>query len=261
MLEVPSALGFVVHGLKSNLFGLGCPFYCTAPSLGSYLAFFLLGLVLGFAACAWLLVRFDLFPSSASTSTACPGPRLPLVSPQLVEPDLPCLATCMSTSHGAVTETSLDFPGLRVVVSGSPDKVADFLRFVAGFSPSRPRSPDPSVGSFEVVSEAPSSAVSTPGVGLRLETRAEIAASFLGCPERFVALGVRLTGSALSGRERASRAWTAGQWARAVLDSRIHSPNRTPPLDLRSRLYAIARADGVGRFQVFSILLACHRLT
>lgn len=58
-------------------------------------------------------------------------------------------------------------------------------------------------------------------------------------------LGVRLTGSALSGRERASRAWVAGQWAKAVLDSRIHSQNRTPPLDLRSRFYAIARADGV----------------
>ena len=72
MLEVPSALGFVVQG-KSNLFGLGCPFYCTAPSLGTYLAFFLLGLVLGFASCAWLVVRFDLFPNCASTPVACPG--------------------------------------------------------------------------------------------------------------------------------------------------------------------------------------------
>ena len=39
MLEVPAAFSFLVQGLRTNAFGLGCPFYCTAPSLGTYLAF------------------------------------------------------------------------------------------------------------------------------------------------------------------------------------------------------------------------------
>ena len=47
MLEVWSPLAFVVQGLRKNLFGLGCPFYCTSPSRGALLAAFLLGLVLG----------------------------------------------------------------------------------------------------------------------------------------------------------------------------------------------------------------------
>eukprot|EP00435_Cladocopium_sp_Y103_P051921 s818_g16.t1 len=54
-----------------------------------------------------------------------------------------------------------------------------------------------------------------------------------------------LVGASISGRDRAVRAWTAGLWAQAVLSSRVHSPNRTPPLDLRSRFYAIARADNL----------------
>ena len=33
--------------------------------------------------------------------------------------------------HGDVIEASVDFPGLRVTVSGTPAKVADFLRFAA----------------------------------------------------------------------------------------------------------------------------------
>jgi len=58
-------------------------------------------------------------------------------------------------------------------------------------------------------------------------------------------LGVKLTGATLSGSARIDRAWVAGCWARAVRDKRVHSPNRTPPLDLRSRFYAVARANSV----------------
>ena len=72
MLEVPSAVAFVVQGLKSNFYGLGCPAYCTSPSVGSFLAFFLLGLVLGFVLCVWLILRFDLIPTVASTPFAGP---------------------------------------------------------------------------------------------------------------------------------------------------------------------------------------------
>ena len=47
MLEVPSAVAFVVQGLKSNFYGLGCPAYCTSPSVGNLLGLLPVGLGLG----------------------------------------------------------------------------------------------------------------------------------------------------------------------------------------------------------------------
>ena len=35
------------QGLVSNLWGLACPFYCTSPSAGSFVAFLLSGYILG----------------------------------------------------------------------------------------------------------------------------------------------------------------------------------------------------------------------
>ena len=52
------------------------------------------------------------------------------------------------SSHDDVIEASVELPGLRVSVSGSPAKVADFVRFAASYTADRARSPDPSVGSF-----------------------------------------------------------------------------------------------------------------
>ena len=52
-------LGFIVEGLRTNIWGLGCPSYCTQPSAGLIGFVFLLGwlcgvfLVLGF--CFWLI--------------------------------------------------------------------------------------------------------------------------------------------------------------------------------------------------------------
>ena len=69
MLELSSAAGLVVQGLRSNLFGLARPFYCSSPCFGSLAACFLLGLLCGVGCCAWLLFRFDCLPGLASTST------------------------------------------------------------------------------------------------------------------------------------------------------------------------------------------------
>ena len=77
----------------------------------------------------------------------------------------------MSHSHGAVTETSLDFSGLRVVVTGTSDRVAEFIRFAAGFQSERAPSPGSSAGSFEAVSETPPSAMPSSRAGLGLESR------------------------------------------------------------------------------------------
>ena len=151
----------------------------------------------------------------------------------------------MSRDHGADIEATIDLPGLRVSVSGSPSRVAAFVQYAIAFQADRPRSPGLSVGSYEVVSEAPVPSNHSPQAGFGLETGDQIAASFRPCPDRLLALGNRLSGATVSGRDRAARAWTAGLWAGAVLSSRVFSPNRTPPLDLRSRFYAVARADNV----------------
>ena len=49
------------------------------------------------------------------------------------------------------------------------------------------------------------------------------------------------------GRSRIQRAWTAGNWAKAVLQGRAGSPNRTPQLSLQPRVYVLLRADGLSR--------------
>eukprot|EP00435_Cladocopium_sp_Y103_P068236 s89_g31.t1 len=65
------------------------------------------------------------------------------------------------------------------------------------------------------------------------------------------ALGSRLQGTDRACLERIDRAWTAGLWAKAVLEERVHSPNRTPPLDLRSRYYAVAKCAGLDRPTIY----------
>ena len=66
MLEIQPLLGFLVQGLRTNLYGLACPFYCTGPSIGLILSAFLCGFLLSAGLFAWLLFRFDLFPACTS---------------------------------------------------------------------------------------------------------------------------------------------------------------------------------------------------
>ena len=127
------------------------------------------------------------------------------------------------SSHDVGIEATVDLPGLHITVSGVPSKVADFVRFVSTYSERPGRSPSPSTGSFELLSEEPSAdPISLGRTGL--ETRDQIASTFSDCPPRFLALSGRLSGATLGGRGRILRAWTAGQWARAVLSSRVFTP-------------------------------------
>ena len=84
-----------------------------------------------------------------------------------------------------------------------------------------------------------------------LESRAEILASFSPCPARIVASAARLGGLRSSAEERVRRAWLAGQWAQAVLQNRVHSPNRSEPLEVRSRYYAVVRCDSLDHPVIF----------
>eukprot|EP00435_Cladocopium_sp_Y103_P074095 s580_g46.t1 len=129
---------------------------------------------------------------------------------------------------------------------GSSGLAADLLRHIAAYEPSVPSGV--SEASFELVSEASSVRRAPPA---RFETRDSILRSFPNCPDRLFRESGRLCGSAVSGRERIQRAWTAGSWAAAVLASRVSSPNRTPTLDLRSRYYAVVSAPGLEAPTIF----------
>lgn len=151
--------------------------------------------------------------------------------------------------ESASIELALDLPGnLRVVIRGpaaSSGLATQLLNHVAAFSPEVPDSSE-----FELVTEGPSS----PAGGGRLsglETRAQIRQSFRPCPSSVLASGTRLCGSSLSGKERVTRAWLCGQWALAVKNERIGSPDRTPAIDLKNRFYAVVRGPGLSKPTIF----------
>ena len=148
-------------------------------------------------------------------------------------------------SHdGETIELSFSYDGLDITVRGSPRKASRFLASVtSGSLAGRPASPSPTLGSFERVG----SVVGDPVVSVppRVESRDAIAAGFVPCPGRLLDSASKLSGPVSSAEGRIRRAWEAGQWARAVLAERIGSPNRTPPLEIRSRFYAVAKADGL----------------
>ena len=143
MLEVPSAWGVVVQGLRSNLFGLACPFCCT-PSVGTVLAAFLAGLLCGFGLLAWFVFRFDLFPVAPAASSR--SPSADPVSPAVVASRgwLPaCPAATTKALRSSLRSVACE-PAFVVLLI---DRVAELVGCVSGFCPSRARSPSASVGS------------------------------------------------------------------------------------------------------------------
>lgn len=148
----------------------------------------------------------------------------------------------LPSTYGVGTiELKCHIRGLEVTISGPSSEAADLLRHVTSWSGPRDSSPAPTSTSFEFVDSQPQPTPSVP-VG---ETRDQIEAGFPPCPALWFGKARRLCGSALSGEERISRAWKAGQWAAAVAEGRVRSPNRSSTLDLRSRYYAVLRADGL----------------
>ena len=149
-----------------------------------------------------------------------------------------------------IIELSCKIQQLEITIKGPASQASKFLASVTSGSLAG-RVPSPGPSEFEVVSSAaPSEAPA------RVEHRSEIAASFSPCPGRLLDLGSRLYtctvgNSSTSPEERIKRAWTAGQWAKAVVAGRIHSPNRTPPLELRSRFYAVAKCDRLSLPTIF----------
>ena len=139
-----------------------------------------------------------------------------------------------------VIELSLRLRGLSISVRGPAAEATDFVTSITSSSSLR-RAPSPTstVRSFELVQASPDPSA------IRQETRDQISASFIECPDRALGESIVLGGGRAAAENRVRRAWTAGQWAKAVLVGRIHTPNRSEPLALRSRFYAIVRCRGI----------------
>ena len=72
-------------------------------------------------------------------------------------------------------------------------------------------------------------------------------ASFPAVPERCVFTCRALSGAASTPEARASRAWVAGLWARAVLEDKVPRPRPSAGLasSLPSRIYIVLRCSGL----------------
>ena len=152
------------------------------------------------------------------------------------------LSTCMSPGSNGTDHVDLvcSVGDLRVTISGPPSQATLLLQRILDLdSASRASAPDSSPSPSTVVRDFGSQ----PQQGS--ETRSEIEATFSPCPERFLQQATRLSGSSTSGEDRVKRAWTAGQWAGAVLAGRILSPNRSTRIDLRPRCYVVLQASGL----------------
>ncbi len=90
-------------------------------------------------------------------------------------------------------------------------------------------------------------------VSSSVETHCSIASEFPSCPAHWIGLASsRLSGSRISGSDRAKRVWLAGCWARAVIDSRIGSPNRSAAIELPNRFWCVLSCQGLSCPRVFT---------
>eukprot|EP00438_Fugacium_kawagutii_P001506 Skav202552 [mRNA] locus=scaffold2011:394801:395400:- [translate_table: standard] len=144
-----------------------------------------------------------------------------------------------SIPEDEIIELSCRYQQLEITVKGPASQATKFLASVTSGSFAG-RVPSPGPSEFEVVDNP--GLASSSGRG---EHRAQIEASFQPCPPELLGQANRLSGGNLSPEGRVRRAWTAGQWAKAVKNGRAHSPNRAPVLDLRSRFYAVVRCDNL----------------
>ena len=234
----------LLQGARTNYFGWGCPTYCSEPTWSVLILVFLVGLISGI--CLALLGLWTLWPLLLP----------PLSSLASVPPDLHASPNRHSALVGYLDaqrfsrrrqELVCSVGDLRITIQGPSASAASFLQKVLALGERAPRAASPSASdiSFDLVSAGGNPEPVDPVPVPRQETRSEIEASFSSCPQRFLDLSAKLSGSSLSSEERIKRAWKAGQWAQAVSLGRVRSPNRTAQLDLRPRVYAVVRATGI----------------
>ena len=106
----------------------------------------------------------------------------------------------------------------------------------------------PPCSSFQVLSSAASAASEpVPASEQSFSSNGEynsLAAEIPVVPEFCVSLCGSLKGGKFSFRERASRAWESGWWARFTLAGRIAKPRPSKQCDVRNTIYVVLRAEG-----------------
>ena len=149
-----------------------------------------------------------------------------------------------------VVELVLEFGGLSISVRGSTESASSFVRgLIPGAQSAPPASLSPPCSSFSRVSVA----ASDPGPPRTpIETRRSIEDSFPACPSNWIRAGRTLSAIGTTGEERVTRAWVAGCWAKAVLDNRIGSPNRSSACRLQNRFWVVLFCQGLEVPRVFT---------
>ena len=144
------------------------------------------------------------------------------------------------TEDPDLVDLSFEFQGLSISIRGSSAASASFLR---GLS-SLPASP-PEASASPARHSAPSAASDTASsvTAASSETRDSILASFPQLPSYWrITAATQLRGSQEEAESRAKRAWLAGCWARATLDSRVSSPNRSTTVGFQNRCWCVLRS-------------------
>jgi hypothetical protein len=204
----------------------------------------------------------SLGPSPLGPLAGAPAPRGPEGPAALeVGPRSPGYPLGASTPRGPVSRCPAQVPAFPGSLAGAPAPRGPVSRAASalGTSLGSPHSSQVPVPSGSLAgAPAPSGPECCSAPGFRpgssgsgavsqagSETRAEILATFPPVPDHLLVLCEALTLAAGPTESRAHRAWVAGCWARAVLDSRVRTPNRTPPIQLAPRVYVVLRASGV----------------
>ena len=162
----------------------------------------------------------------------------------------------MAPERDGDLELTCTLGDLRISISGPAGQVTELLRYITLRDFALPAVPSAagSESSYTVVTDLPTAplVVPTPKAApaphpdpLGGETRDQILSTFPDCPPAWLQGHQKLTGSSRTGADRIRRAWRAGQWAKAVADGRVPTPNRSPPLDIKSRYYSVLFAPGL----------------
>ena len=210
-------LGLASEAARTNWFGLGCPAFCKQPSIALLLLVAVLGFILGCLATTytfWTCAPLD-FHLRDLLHPLCLVATQPWLGTFMSVKSLSCLAISALFEY-----LSLDL--LTKLLIFSTTSLVVVLLLLAQLLQVR-----------DLLSWWPRRR-------LDLHHRLRLLPAHLwllllcwkpGTPLRHrLCLHQKLVGSSRTGLDRLQRAWRAGQWAKAVADGRIPSPNRTPPL-------------------------------
>eukprot|EP00438_Fugacium_kawagutii_P012386 Skav215491 [mRNA] locus=scaffold165:477291:477887:+ [translate_table: standard] len=152
-----------------------------------------------------------------------------------------------TSEHDDVVDITLRLRGLVISIQGPSGPASQLVSEITGSS----SAPASGIGSG-VPAPGSVSGSPAPSSGGYSLARGSLVASFPPCSDQCLSWSSRLGGSTQQAERRIQRAWTAGCWARAVLDGEIRAPARTPELDIRSRFYVILRAQGISTPVIYS---------